>query len=276
MKVTAAIRTIFRSFSDFFKDGGIMLAGSLSYFAVMAIVPFCLFLITIFGNFLGRDVGFYQFFLSKLTSFFPKITHEVTEELRRIIVYKNLGNLTIILYGLLSYQFFSSLESVLNTIFKTKAKRHFFVSVIISLCMITLVIAFLLISFVATSLIPMLNLLREFFPDLRISSVTRFLIRFVVPLILVFLTVMSLYYLLPKRKIRFSHAAAGAFFTALFLEAAKHAFTLYVGNIMKLGTIYGPLTAFVLFMLWVFYSSCIFLIGAELVHNLGGVKEGQK
>lgn len=276
MKVTAAIRIIFRSFTDFFKDGGLMLAGSMSYFAVMAIVPFCLFLVTIFGNFLGKDVGFYQFFLSKLTSFFPKITHEVTEELRRIIVYKNLGNLTLILYGLLSYQFFSSLESALNTIFKTKAKRHFFVSVIISICMITLVIAFLLISFAATSLIPMLNLLKEFFPDLRISSVTRFLIRFVVPLVLVFLTVMSLYYLLPKRKIRFAHAASGAFFTALFLEAAKHAFTLYVGNIMKLGTIYGPLTAFVLFMLWVFYSSCIFLIGAELVHNLGGAKEGKQ
>jgi uncharacterized BrkB/YihY/UPF0761 family membrane protein len=28
------------------------------------------------------------------------------------------------------------------------------------------------------------------------------------------------------------------------------------------------LTAFVVFLLWVFYSSCIFLIGAEIVHNL--------
>jgi uncharacterized BrkB/YihY/UPF0761 family membrane protein len=41
-----------------------------------------------------------------------------------------------------------------------------------------------------------------------------------------------------------------------------------VVNVFKLGTIYGPLSAFVIFLLWVFYSSCIFLIGAEVVHNL--------
>jgi uncharacterized BrkB/YihY/UPF0761 family membrane protein len=29
------------------------------------------------------------------------------------------------------------------------------------------------------------------------------------------------------------------------------------------------MTAFVIFLLWFFYSSCIFLIGAEMVHNLG-------
>ncbi|HAM51008.1 MAG TPA: hypothetical protein DCP92_10095 [Nitrospiraceae bacterium] len=39
-----------------------------------------------------------------------------------------------------------------------------------------------------------------------------------------------------------------------------------------MGTIYGPLSAFVIFLLWVFYSSCIFLIGAEVVHNLGSLK----
>jgi membrane protein len=50
---------------------------------------------------------------------------------------------------------------------------------------------------------------------------------------------------------------------------AKHLFTWYVGTVVKMGTIYGSLTAFVVFLLWVFYSSCIFLIGAEIVHNQG-------
>jgi len=39
-------------------------------------------------------------------------------------------------------------------------------------------------------------------------------------------------------------------------------FTIYVVKVAKPGTIYGPLSAFVLFLLWVFYSSCIFLVGA--------------
>lgn len=44
---------------------------------------------------------------------------------------------------------------------------------------------------------------------------------------------------------------------------------------MRLGTIYGPLSAFMIFLLWVFYSSCIFLVGAKFVHNLGEQQKGK-
>jgi uncharacterized BrkB/YihY/UPF0761 family membrane protein len=47
-----------------------------------------------------------------------------------------------------------------------------------------------------------------------------------------------------------------------------------VVKVIKLGTIYGPLSAFVIFLLWVFYSSCIFLIGAEIVRNLEDSRKG--
>jgi uncharacterized BrkB/YihY/UPF0761 family membrane protein len=60
-------RIIGRSCIDFIRDNGLMLAGSLSYFTMMALVPFCLFLITVFGYFLGQYPDFYNFFLAKLT-----------------------------------------------------------------------------------------------------------------------------------------------------------------------------------------------------------------
>lgn len=262
------IKAIFRSFVDFFRDGGLMLAGSISYFTMMAIVPFCLLLVAIFGHFLGDNEELLKFFSAKLEDFFPKITHEITNELRKIISYRGIGQFTFILYGLLSYQLFSSLETAINVIFKTKVKRHFIISLVLSLFIITLIIAFILISFGATSAISMLKTLQEFFPDLKVGKATSFLIRFVVPLILVFLTVTTLYIFLPKKRVRIRCALSGALFTAILLEAAKHIFTLYVVKVVKLGTIYGPLSAFVIFLLWVFYSSCIFLIGAEVVYNL--------
>lgn len=274
MRITGYIKIIFRSFIDFFKDRGPMLAGSMSYSAMMAIVPYCIFLITILGYFLGENVEFYQFFLSKLTNIFPKITSQIIGELERLITYKGLGKFTLILYGLLSYQFFLSIEASLNAIFKIKTKRTFLTSFILALITITMIMAFLLLSFGATSAISMLKTLREFLPGLKISGITGFLIRFVIPFVLVFLTVMIVYLLLPRRKIRFSHALFGAFFTTVFLEAAKHVFTIYVGNFVKFGTIYGPLSVFMMLLLWVFYSSCIFLIGAEIVHNLENSKEG--
>ncbi len=265
MKYTKAA---LKGFVDFFRDGGLMFAGSISYFSMMAIIPFCLLLVTIFGYFLGEHEELLQFFSSKLVGFFPQITYEITDELRRIISYKGIGQFTIILYVLLSYQLFLSLETAVNAVFKTKVKRHPAVSIILSLLIITLIIIFIVLSFGATSAISMMKTLQEFFPELKIGKALSFLIGFVVPLILVFLTLTTLYIFLPKKRIKVRHALSGALFTAILLETAKHIFTLYAVKVMRLGTIYGPLSAFVIFLLWVYYSSCIFLIGAEIVHNL--------
>jgi membrane protein len=84
---------------------------------------------------------------------------------------------------------------------------------------------------------------------------------------------MVVYLFFPKAKVKTRHALIGALFTTVFLEIAKHFFTWYVGTVVQFGSIYGPLTAFVVFLLWMFYSSCILLIGAEVVHNLGTYKK---
>jgi membrane protein len=273
MRARKYSRVIGKSLFDFFRDGGTMLAGSLSFFFMMAIVPFCLFLATIFGYFLGEEKELYPFIAAKLANFFPSVTHKITGELQRLITYRGLGKLSLALYGFLSFELFSSVQSALNIVFKIKVKRSFIVSLVLSLVMITFIIAFILVSFGATSSVSMLGEARRIFPGLRISRITGFLVGFVIPFVLMSLTLTTVYVLFPKKRVRLSHAASGAFFAAVFLEAAKHIFTIYVANVFRLGTVYGPLSAFVIFLLWVFYSMSIFLIGAEVVHNLEGTME---
>lgn len=245
-----------------------MLAGSISYFTMMAIVPLCLFLATVFGYFLGRYHGFYEFFSSRLITFFPAVTGGITNELSKLITYRGIGTFSIILYGILSYQVFSSIENALHIIFEVPRKRHFFLSVAISLLIVTFLITMLFLSFLVTSLVPFLKALKHVFPELRVGILTTYLVRYVIPFLMVFFTISVMYIFFPRTKVRISYAFIGALFATIFLEIAKHLFTWYVGNVVQFGTIYGPLTAFVVFLLWVFYSSCIFLIGAELVHNL--------
>lgn len=275
MGMAGYMRIILKSFVDFFKDGGLMLAGSMSYFFMMALVPFCLLLVSVFGYFLGENEVFLKFFNAKLSSFFPAITQKITEELKKLISYKGVGTFTLMLYALLSYQLFSSLETAVNTMFKIKAKRPFAVSLLRSLLIVTLIIIIVIVSFAATSAISMLKELQEIFPGLKIGAITGFIIRFIVPFVLVFMVTTIMYKFLPLRKVRLDDALSGALFTTILLEAAKHIFTLYVVNVAKLGTVYGPLSASVIFLLWVFYSSCIFLIGAEVVQNAPGTKKKQ-
>ncbi len=250
-----------------------MLAGSMSYFTMMALVPFCLFLITVLGHILGQYPDFYKFFLSKLTGFFPTVTQQITDDLKKIITYKGLGKFSLLLYGVLSYQVFASVETALNTIFKVKRKRHVIFSMFVSLAVVTLLIALLTLFFAAASLMPLLRDLGPALSGIKIGKITKFLLQFVLPFVLVFFSITLLYVMVPTTKVRLAEALTGALFATSLLEAAKHVFTWYVGSVSQLGKIYGPLTAFVMFLLWLYYSSGIFLIGAEIAHNLGTQKQ---
>ena len=92
------MKIIIKSVTDFFKDDGPLLAGSISYFFVMALIPFSFFIIAIFGYFLGENREFYDFLLKKLLNLFPKATYSITKELGNIITFKRIGLFTLFRY----------------------------------------------------------------------------------------------------------------------------------------------------------------------------------
>jgi membrane protein len=245
-----------------------MLAGSLSYFIMMAFIPLCIFLFTILGYILGHYQGVYEFLLFRMVNFFPDVASGITKEIAKLIQFKGIGTVSLLLYAILSYQVFASIENALNIIFEIKKKRMLIWSILISMLIITLIILILCISFIATSLIPLIKTLKKTFPNIHVGIITFFLIRYAIPFLIIFLLVFISYTFFPKIKVKISYALIGSLFTSILLEIAKNIFTWYVGSVIKFGSIYGPLTAFIIFLLWLFYSSCIFLIGAELVHNL--------
>jgi membrane protein len=241
---------------------------------MMAFVPFCLFIITLFSHLLGQYPEFYRFFLNKLVNFFPDVTHEITRDIYVLISNKGIGKFSLLLYGLLSYQVFASFETALNTVFKVKKKRNIIFSILISFLVVTLIISLLILSFAASSIIPLLKVLAPFLPGLKIGKITYFIIRFILPFILILFIITMIFYLIPKKRVRLLTAFKGAIFTTIFLEVAKYIFTWYISSVAQFGKIYGPLSAFIIFLLWIFYSSSIFLIGAELVYILGYSKKG--
>lgn len=262
------LKAIASGFVNFFKDNCVMLAGSLTFFSIMAVIPFCLLLLTFFNYILGTNEEFLKFFVLKLEGLFPEITSEFTDKITKFLSVKGIEKITLILYAFQSYQLFLSLEFAADAIFKKKIRRHFLTSLILSMLLVTFIIFLILISFAASSAISMLMRYEEFLPFLKVDRITGFLIGFVVPVILLFVAVTSLYLIVPKQKVRLRNAFAGAFLTTIFLGAAKHIFTFVIGKVLDLGVIYGSLSITIIFLLWFFYSWCIFLIGVEIVHLL--------
>lgn len=264
------MKVILKSIFSFFKDAGPLHASSIAYFFLMTFVPFCLFLITIFGYFLGENKEFYEFFSARLIRFFPAATSEISRGLSALIMYRKIGHLTFIIYAYFSYLLYLSLERAIHVVFQEKVRRPRLISIIMPFFIVTLIAVLITISFTATSVIQVLKLMILDSTGLQVGIITGFLIQFVIPVFFVFITVTILYTLLPVKKTALRNAAWGGCFTAIFLEAARHFFTLYAVNAAsRFGAIYGSLSSMVIFLLWIFYAACIFLIGAEIVKNLG-------
>ena len=83
-----------------------------------------------------------------------------------------------------------------------------------------------------------------------------------------------IYKIAPNRKIHFMTALQATCFTSLFWELAKQFFGWYVVNIGRFSLVYGSLSTLIIFVLWVYYSSAILILGGEIALLLE--KEGNR
>jgi membrane protein len=77
-----------------------------------------------------------------------------------------------------------------------------------------------------------------------------------------------LYALLPARRVPLRAAIWGGLFAALAFEVAKWGFRLYVASVSNYRTIYGSLAIVPLFLLWVYISWSVILVGAAVTATL--------
>lgn len=257
-----------KSITSFFKDECFYLSAILSYFLIVSLVPFSLLIITLFGYILGENNELYQFALSRLVNAFPSVTEGITTELKNIITYKGISMVTLIIYGFLSIGLFYSMEHAMNIIFKVPKKRHFLISLFWIIFVVTFLIAFLFISFTLSSVAGILRKYHIVILGIEVGYKAGIFIKYVAPFLLVLGVFTTIYTVMPRVKVRLKDAFMGSLFVTVLWEVAKHIFTWYVKNVIHFGTIYGSLSTFILFLLWIYYLCCIFLLGGEFVNNL--------
>jgi len=74
-----------------------------------------------------------------------------------------------------------------------------------------------------------------------------------------------IYRFVPDKKIPWPHALTGAFTTAVLFVAGKLAIGLYIGK-TGVGSAYGAAGSLIALLVWIYYSSQVFLLGAILTH----------
>jgi membrane protein len=81
-----------------------------------------------------------------------------------------------------------------------------------------------------------------------------------------------IYKFVPETKVEWEDVAAGAIFTALLFDIGKVVIGLYLGK-ASVGSAYGAAGSLVVLLVWVYYSSQVFLYGAEFTHVYATTRE---
>ncbi|MDQ6685650.1 MAG: YihY family inner membrane protein [Pseudomonadota bacterium] len=74
----------------------------------------------------------------------------------------------------------------------------------------------------------------------------------------------SLFHYVPNVYVRWRHAMAGGIFVATGLYVLKHALTFYLSSVPTYSVVYGAFAALPIFLVWIFISWIIVLLGAVI------------
>ncbi|MBN8739835.1 MAG: YihY family inner membrane protein [Xanthomonadaceae bacterium] len=84
------------------------------------------------------------------------------------------------------------------------------------------------------------------------------------PFLIVWVSLIGSYLVIPNRTVRLRDAAIGALLAAVLFEAAKRGFALYLGTLTSYEKVYGALAVIPVFMLWIYLSWLVVLLGASV------------
>jgi len=171
-------------------------------------------------------------------------------------------------FGLLltSSWIFTSIRTILNQIFHVKMKEGFFFGLIRDILMVILILFLITLStFVFPSLNYFSGLLKNYqFVQAFKASIFWNVGAYMLSFLIMFAMFFVLYYLLPYEQLGKTVAAVSAFWSAFLWELARILFGYYVNNMLKTSPIYGAFVLIVAVLFWVYYSACLFIIGAEI------------
>ncbi len=87
---------------------------------------------------------------------------------------------------------------------------------------------------------------------------------YLLPMLVVFLSLVLFYRLAPRRRTRLSEVWFAALSATLLLQASEWLFVIYLKYFVSLNAVYGTFGGIIALLLWIYLAGCIFVFGACL------------
>jgi len=250
-------------------NGNTNQAAAIALYAILSIIPLFILTLLLVNGLFGHDPGIREKLIDGIRQFVPSFTGALLIQFGHIEGKKELlGWAGIVSLIWFSAMIFSTIETALNVIFRSRVRRSYIVSKLLAVGMIPLGWAVGFASVALTYIAAVLAKQPVLVPGwLNFTEVQGILFRYLLPYLLTVLFFTVLYKAIPAAKVSIKSALIGSTIFAALMEIAKQFFTWYVANYTRYNVIFGSLEAVVILVIWVFYASLILLFCAELISS---------
>jgi len=249
-----------------------LFASGISFSVFLCVMPFILIIFAIVGRVvdsreLQDSVNHYILGIVPYEEYAAHVIQFVSLRIGEFIAFRGVAGLVGSL-GLVfaASSLFSSMRTALNKSFRITDSSHALLRKLKDLGMTLVVVLFVLLSvFVLPGLEALQNLTIN--PGAPAADALQFLQHtavLIITLAIAFGVFLALYRYTPSRMIPWRTAVISALCATLLWELAKQLFGFYISHFVTLQRVYGAYIFIVVVALWLYYSSLVLLIGAEI------------
>ena len=250
----------------------LLFGGGLAFAMFVCVVPLILIIFSILGNILDSpniESQIYAFIdgIIPYSEYSDFVKEFITSRVQEFVEHRDIARYTGIL-GLLfaASGVFSSMRTILDKIYKSELQESIVHS---KLKDFALILSIVLFTSISVLIFPTLEIMEEssdkfaFLKFLRFSIIEELFFS-AMAFVIVGLIFFVLYNLLPSQGVGIKTAFVSAFSATIFWELAKQLFGYYISNFATLGRIYGTYIFLIVVAFWMYYSSLVFIFGAEI------------
>jgi membrane protein len=273
-KIVKNFGLLWLALKKFNDDNGFFLSSGITFNILINLIPFIMLLLALVGTYLYND----QEVLNHIRAYFrgvapaldPNIMKHLTDVIQNRQVVGILGFAGLLWF---STWVFASLRIALNIVFRVEKSRGMLRGLGIDLLMILLAGILLLVSMVLTSAVTLLQNYQGQIP-VAIGPTIQWILKYLLPFLFTYCMFFLIYKIIPNKRVHFKSALQSALFTGLLWELAKHLFGWYVVHLAEYSIFYGSFSTLIIFVLWVYYSSTILVVGGEFTYFLEEDRQG--
>lgn len=248
-------------------------AGSLTYTTLFAVVPMLTVFLVIISSIKALEPARQQLQQLIYSNFLPKTSIAFDKALNAFT--DNSSNLTII--GVLflfvtTVMMLTSIETAFNRIWRVKETRNGIVGFMRYWTIISLGPILLGSAFAISSTLASMSILSNNFAGYELNGAA---LLWVISFALTVLGFFALYWTIPNRSVPIRAAMIAAVFSAVTFELLKNLFGFVMTNFTSYQLVYGAFAAVPIFLLWIYLSWNIVLLGVEISYALTAFHTGK-